>query len=813
MAALDAPRVAEMPMDEEGFVHEGDGVRVVRRGENATVDFAPGASRVSQDDSDEHSKNLVDDLGDHEATALALKIIEYVQADIDSRKDWQKRMDQAVELMGLANVPMEELAFDGASAVTYPLIAEAVVQFQARAIEEIFPSDGPVKVKVVGRLDSEREAQAERVKNHMNYQMLDQDRSYFWNTDQMLFYLPLGGSAFKKTYFDPVAKMTVSRFVQSADFIVPYVASDLASAPRYTHRMVKTDQQMKKLFASGFYKEVDLIKTPWGSEDADEARKTIDIGDSRSQSTADDDNRNTLYECHIDLELDFDQDKAGGIPLPYIVTVLKENQQIVGVRRNWKESDETFSKRIWFTHYRYLPGFGFYGFGLLHMIGSLAEATSASVRALLDSATFANMQGGYVSSDAKMKPGDNHISPGVYKEVNMSAEELSRAFYTPPFKDPSSALASLVESLVGAGKSFTSTTEAMTGEGSNTGPVGTTIAMIEQGSKVFSGIHRRLHMAAAEEFALRAELNYEFLPDEYPYEVESEEQSVLRNDYDGRVDVIPVSDPNIFSTAQRIAQGQALVQLAMENPDLYNRRKVHERFLKAIRAPNPEELLVEEQSPTRRDPVTENAYLLVNTPFQAFPDQDHDSHIAVHMNFIQGLNEEALQEAGPVMQAHIAQHYAYKYYNMMNQAAGGQFPPLDLSGSPDGELPPEADAMMAQFAAQQPPIQLMPPTEGSPSAEDEAKAAAIQAEEARKQAAFEAEQQRAQQQHELDLVRSQETHEAELAMKAEQANIKIEGDRAASRIKLEGMQASNAEKAAAAKAAKAKARSTKGGKR
>jgi len=764
MAALngvltDAPRINEMPADDTGdFETEIDGVLISRRGENVVVDFAPGADRAGRDDSEGHSGNLCSQLPESELANLASKIIEYVDVDIESRKDWQRRIDQAMELMGLNNIPMDSLPFDGASAVTYPLIGEAVVQFQARAIEEIFPSDGPAKVKIVGERTPDREAQAERVREHMNYQMLDQDRSYFWQTDMMLFYLPLGGSAFKKTYFDPIQQMTVSRFVRSSDFIVPYVATDLASAPRYTHRMIKTDSEMKKLFASGFYREVPLMQGGWLTDTDSNEQAAIDKADSRTASTHYDDNKNTLLECHIDLSLSCDEGMAEH-PLPYIVTVLKETQQVIGVRRNWKEGDQTFRKRIYFTHYRYLPGFGFYGFGLLHLIGSVAEATSSSIRALLDSAAFANMQGGYASSDAKFKPGDERIAPGVYKQVNMTAEELARAFYTPPFREPSAALARLFEALVQAGKSFTSTTEAMTGEAPTTAPVGTTIAMIEQGSKVFSGIHRRLHMAAAEEFSLRAELNHEFLPDEYPYEVEGGAKMVLRQDYDGRVDVIPVSDPNIFSTAQRIAQGQALIELSAGSPDLYDRRKVHIRFLKSIRVADPEDLLLPEQEVKRCDAITENAKMLTGRPAKAFVEQDHDAHIAAHMNFMAGLNKDALQIVGMPMQAHLAEHYAMKYYVQMNRMANGQLPPLQLDAAgEEAELPPEADAMMSQFAAQAGPIQLMPPDEEGPDAEQQA----AMAEEQRKQMAFEAEQARKQQEHELELQRSQEKFEAEL---------------------------------------------------
>jgi len=739
MAALvDAPRAQEMPMDEEMLSGDYGGTRIVRRGNRATVDFNPGAARMSQDDSDEHSANIMHDLDRRELSELANKIIEWVDVDLESRKDWEQRMEQAMELMGLNNIPMEELPFDGASAVTYPLIGEAVVQFQSRAIEEVFPSEGPVKTKIVGESTIEKQEQADRVKNHMNYQILDQDRSYFWQVDQMLFYLPLGGSAFKKTYFDPTSEMVVSRFIKSPDFIVPYIATDLASAPRYTHRMFKNESEMKKLFESGFWEEVDLpLVTPFATDTLDDReRYHQDQADSRSADVHSDDNVYTVYECHCDLELEADQDRyKRKAPLPYIATVERETREVLSIRRNWKEDDALMQKRIWFTHYKYLPGIGFYGFGLLHMIGSVSEATSATIRALLDAAAFANMQGGYVSNDAKMAPGDEHIAPGVYKEVNMTAEELNRAFYTPNFKEPSQALAKLFEILRDAGKSFSSTTEVMTGEAKNTGPVGTTIALIEQGSKPFSAIHRRLHMAAAEEFKLRAELNYEFLPDQYPYKVEDAEAVVMRNDYDGRVDVIPISDPNIFSSTQRIAQGQALIELSDAHPALYNQMECHQRFLRAIRIPDPEGVLQKEES-VREDPVQENMKMLQGQGAKAFMDQDHDAHITVHMNFVNGLQPEALEQMGQIMQAHMAEHYAMKYFVEMQRQMGGQLP-APGSYSAEQPLDPEMELQISQRAADIPQIQIMEPGEGMDPEEEQ-----FEREEARKDDEHERDQSR-----------------------------------------------------------------------
>lgn len=717
-------RVSELPELDSGFAGMVGDAQITRRGNRATVDFNPGMSRFSQDDGDEHASNIMYDLSRSEQVDLVNKVIDWVAVDVDSRKDWEQRMEQAMELLGLNNMPLEELPFDGAAAVTYPLIGEACVQFQARAIEEVFPSEGPVKTKIVGEMTREVEEQSDRIKNHMNYQILDQDRAYFWQVDQMLFYLPIMGSAFKKTYFDSVSEMVVSPFIKSEDFIVPYIATSLATAPRYTHRMFKNTTEMKKLFQSGFWEEIDLPDTTITEQEI--GRDHQDQADDRTADVHTDDHVYTVYECHCDLSLDSDQERYGKqAPLPYIVTVELETRELLSIRRNWKEDDPLCQKRIWFTHYKYLPGLGFYGFGLLHMIGSVAEATSGTLRALLDSAAFANMQGGFVSSDARLEPGDRHIEPGVYKEANMTAEELNKAFYTPPFKEPSNALAKLLEVLIDSAKSFSSSTEVLTGEAKNTGPVGTTIALIEQGSKPLSAIHRRLHMAAAEEFKLRAELNYEFLPDQYPYKVEDADSVVMRDDYDGRVDVIPISDPNIFSSTQRIAQGQALIELSDSHPGLYNQMEVHERFLRAIRVPDPEQLL-NKQEPQRLDPVSENMSLMQGGGVNAFIDQDHDAHIQVHINFINGLLPEAMEMIGPAMQAHMAEHYAYKYWVEMNRQMGGQMPQPGQF-SPQQPMPPEVETQLAQMAAMVPEIEIMDPAHSLDEGEE-----SFEAEERRK---------------------------------------------------------------------------------
>lgn len=744
-------RIPEMPVEMEDSTTDVDGVQIIQRGENTIVDFAPGTTAFSRYDKKDHSGNQAEGMDKRQSLELAIKVIDYWDSDIRSRKDWEARIEQGLELLGLQNKPLEELPFEGAASLTYPLIGEACVQFQARAIGEAFPSDGPVKSKVIGKKTLARQDQADRVSEHMNWQITTQDKGYFWNTDQMLFYLPLEGSSFKKTWFDVRQNMLVSRLIHSKDFAVPYMATDLKTAGRYTHRFYATKEEMEKYFASGFYREIELpdlntLETATDTMD-DFGSDAEDVADDRTPVFADKDSAYEILECHVDLSFKWDSESSKDFACPYIVSVCKDTQEVLSIRRNWKEGDLSYQKRCYFTHYKYLPGLGFYGFGLLHLIGSIAEGATGTLRALLDSAAFSNMQGGFVSADAKLAPGETHISPGVYKQVNMTADELARAFYTPNFKEPSNALGRLFEVLIEAGRRFASTTEEMVGDAPNTGPVGTTVALIEQGSMVYSGVHKRIHMAQAEEFQLRAELNFEFLDGQYPYEVEEADRTVFRSDYDGRVDVIPVSDPNIFSNSQRLAQGQAVLEVAERFPDVVSRQEAVRRLFKAMRIPDADGLIAGNET-ARMDPVNENMTLLTGGSVKAFAEQDHDAHLAVHMAFMGGLNEDALNMMGMALQAHLAEHYALKYYTDLNRQLGGILPPPTfMDEESEEEIDPAVEAQIAQMAAQIPQIELMPQEEGEGQQEDEEFAAeeqrkreAFDAEEVRKEEAFKKEQ-------------------------------------------------------------------------
>jgi hypothetical protein len=765
---------------------------LLRRGPDGSilVDF-DGGRREAEDGAEEHDANLAEHVDESELARIAEDIIEYVDIDKQSRADWSQRLSRGLEIMGLREVPEDNLPFEGASSASYPLLSEACVQFQARAMEELFPPAGPVKVHEIGKEGSDYAQRRRRVEQHMNWQMTSQDKAYYWETDQMLFYLPLAGSAFRKMYYSPTEGMLKSPFIKAEEVIVPYVATSLEDAPRITHQYYKQHNDVKRAMLVGEFRDVELSQasTVWG-EERDEGQTIIDEAEDREPAAHEDDQRRTMLECHIDLEIDgFEHtDETGeptGIKLPYIVTVDRDSRKVLSIYRNWEEDDELFRKSVWFVHYKYLPGFGFYGYGLLHMIGGLAEAASGTLRAFLDSAAFATMQGGFMPKEAKMKAGEVHLTPGKYEQTDLSADELANAFYTPPFKEPSPAMSQVFQILVDAGRRFASTTESMVGDASNTGPVGTTVALIEQGSKVFSGIHKRLHQAQREELALRYKLNRKYMPEEgYPFAVEGDEYVTYRADYDQNLDIIPVSDPNIFSSTQRIAMAQTALQMADANPDLYDRRAAHKRMLDAIRMPQSEELLPDPDDIEPQDPVTENMKALSQQPIRVFPHQNHAAHLRAHMTFMKhqefGGEPMVKQMLQGAMVAHMAQHLAYLYQQRMAEAG---VPPRDVDlyaevGEDAAEgLPPEIDHAMSVRAASAADQFLQSAGlyngQGPPNQQD-AEQMKAQAEMQREQQAWEMEQRRKQAQFRMEEQRKAEQFANEQKRKDLEAVAEIE---------------------------------------
>ncbi len=547
-----------------------------------------------------HYDNLVDSLPDTLLRRLATETINHVRWDEETREDWSRRESEGIRLLGVSDRRSIAAAFKGASCVNHPLLVEAVTQFHSRALAEIWPPEGPVKCITLGNPSEELIAQAERVQDYMNYQYTEDMPGAFEEEDNLLFRLPLSGSCFKKIYYDPLLDKLCSRLIEPADFIVPFSATDLQTAPRYTHRYRESHNQVMKKVKSGYYAKTRILTAPNNETwDYPAVKDEIDHTEGR-QRVGMDDSRHTILEMYIDLEMEgtplADVDEFGeptGVALPYIVWCNRDDQEILRIQRNWEPDDERQTPEINCVHYRFMPGLGFYGYGLLHLIGGLAKAGTGALNALLDAAAFANLQGGFVSRDARMKMGDNSLSPGQWLEVDISPEELKNAFFHVPYEEPSPTLFKLLEYLDERGQRFAGTTDVMMGDVNvNNAPVGSTMAAIEQGGKAFSAIHRRLHVAHRNEFRILAKMNSRYIPENgYPYFTAKGDRMVMASDFDRRVDVVPVSDPSIISSTQRIVQAQAVLQMAEKFPDKIDMNLALKSMLQALRISNYEELM------------------------------------------------------------------------------------------------------------------------------------------------------------------------------------------------------------------------------
>ena len=613
--------------------------------------------------SSNHYSNLAEELDNQEVLNIGKSLIKAFEDDKASRKDWEDQYSKGLKMLGVV-VEDRQDPFPGASGVHHPLMSEAATQFQARAISEMFPAGGPVKTQIVGKQSDKKLEQAQRVQDFMNYQVTNQITDYFNELDQLLYYLALAGSAFKKIYFDNSLDRICSKFVPADQFVISMENTDLETAERYTQVMKQTTNEIKRKQVEGFYRDVPVSQNQGGQSTADVVEKTLQKLEGMTPSMAD--KIHTILEIHADLDLGEDE---SGLALPYIVTVDYESGQTLAIRRNWKEEDPLKKKRTYFIHYKYLPGLGFYGSGLIQSIGGLQHASTGALRALLDSAAFANLNGGFKAKGARIEGGDITVSPGEWVDVEAYGDDLRKSFIPLPFKEPSPTLLQLLGVLTESGRRFASIADAMVGQSAGSGPVGTTIALIEQGSKVFSAIHKRLHQAQGREFKLIYELNGEYLDDEYPYDVIGERKTIRRKDFDQAVDVVPVSDPNIFSQAQRIALAQTGLQLAQQAPNIIDTKEAYRRFLQSLNIPDYQDLIIEDEETPRRDPVSENMALLNGKPIKVFEDQDHAAHIAVHQQFMMdprfGGNPQAREVLYPLMMAHLGQHMAYLYQQQM----------------------------------------------------------------------------------------------------------------------------------------------------
>ena len=643
--------------------------------------------------------NLADDMSDTQLSRKASELIKY-EDDREARSEWEERYKKGLKTLdpdGGMEESEDERATRGLSTVVHPMIAEAATQFNARAIAELYPSGGPVKTVIIGEPSEELEEQGRRVREFMNYQITQEMPEYFPDLDQMLFHLPLVGQTFKKVWWDSNLERQCSQFVKAEDFVVAPESKDLQTSIRYTHviRMPKNDYN--RYVQSGYY----LQTTDIGS-DADPSGDTIGEIEGISQyADSSEDNVITLLEMHL---YDSFEDEDAEVDIPYVVTIDYDNQKIVSIRRNWHEEDERKVKREWFVSYKFLPGLGFYGFGLYHLIGGLGKAATGSLRALLDSAAFANMQGGF-KLRGRVAGGEVQVNPGEFVDLDATVDDVNKAIMPLPFKEPSGSLFNLLGFIVQAGQRFASTADLNIGDVNPNAPVGSTVALIEQGSKAFSAIHKRLHYSQGQEFKLIANLNAENLPEEFTFALAGGDSTIYAADFSDRIDIVPVSDPNIFSTAQRIAQAQAVLQMAQSAPDMHNMYEAYKRMYEAIRIPNIDEILMKPEDAPRLDPIDENMSVMYGKSIKAFPEQDHDSHIAVHMQFLQDPSLAGNAGAAgmqPVLIAHIAEHVALLYRTRMEESIGVPMPVIpDLKG--EGKLEdvnPELDRLISQRAAQ-----------------------------------------------------------------------------------------------------------------
>jgi len=600
----------------------------------ATIDFDPSAN-LNIPGTESHFDNLADILPDDVTDPIGSELRFQYQDNKSSRKEWEQTYTQGLDLLGFKYENRTE-PFQGASGATHPVLAEAVTQFQATAYKELMPADGPVRTQVLGAPNPGKSQQAERVKNFMNYQIMDQMKEYEPEFDSMLFHLPLAGSTFKKVYYDDLLQRAVSKFVPAEDVVVPYTASSLADAESITHVIKLPENEVRKQQVAGFYSDIELAKPGVLMQDELKEKERELEGTKRTGRNP---NIYTLLECHIDLDLEGFEDigpdgQPTGIKLPYIVTVDESSTKVLSIRRNFAPNDPKKQRIQYFVHFKFLPGLGFYGFGLIHMIGGLSRTATVALRQLLDAGTLSNLPAGFKQRGVRVKDEASPIQPGEFKDVDAPGGSLKDAFYPLPYKEPSATLLQLMGIVVQAGQRFAAISELQVGEGSQQAAVGTTMALLERGSKVMSAIHKRLYFSMKEEFKLLAKIISTYLPPQYPYDVVGAARTIKQIDFDDRIDILPVADPNIFSMTQRITLAQTELQLAMSNPKMHNLYMSYRKMYEALGVKNIDQVLPPPAPNAPKDPSLENIDALAGKPFQAFPGQDHTAHITAHLNFM-----------------------------------------------------------------------------------------------------------------------------------------------------------------------------------
>ena len=599
----------------------------------ATIDFEPGAINIPG--TENHFDNLADILPEDILDPLGNEMVQNYMDYKTSRKDWEQGYIQGLDLLGFKYENRTE-PFQGASGATHPVLAEAVTQFQAQAYKELLPAEGPVRTQIIGVTSPPVEQQSQRVKDYMNYLLMDQMTEYEPEFDSMLFHLPLAGSTFKKVYYDQLLGRAVSKFVPAEDLIVPYTANSLDDAESIIHTVKISENDLRKQQVNGFYSDIEL--GPPGPDTNNELEKKERQLEG-TKKTGSQEPMYTLLECHVNLDLEgFEEvDSEGqptGIKLPYIVTVEEASRKILAIRRNYNPDDLKKSKIQYFVHFKFLPGLGFYGFGLIHMIGGLSRTATAALRQLLDAGTLSNLPAGFKQRGVRVRDEASPIQPGEFKDVDAPGGNLREAFFPLPYKEPSATLLQLMGIVVTAGQRFAAIADMQVGDGNQQAAVGTTIALLERGSRVMSAIHKRLYAGMKKEFKLLSKVVSQYLPPEYPYDVVGGARNIKQVDFDDRIDIVPVADPNIFSMAQRISMAQTELQLAQSNPQIHNLYSAYRKMYEAIGVKNIDQILPPPAPMAPMDPSMEHINALAGKPFQAFPGQDHRAHITAHLNFM-----------------------------------------------------------------------------------------------------------------------------------------------------------------------------------
>jgi hypothetical protein len=689
----------EMMGDEPALEIEIEDPEAVRIG----IDGQPILEIEKEEVEDDFNANLAEEIDEGELTELCNDLLSEFEEDLSSRKDWMQTYVDGLELLGLKIEDRTE-PWPGACGVYHPLLSEALVKFQAETIMETFPARGPVKTQIIGKETPEKKEAAQRVQDDMNYQLTDVMVEYRPEHERMLWGLGLSGNAFKKVYYDPSIERQVSLFVPAEDVVVPYGASNIQTSERVTHVMRKTENELRRLQVAGFYRDVEL-GDPVDSFDEVEKKIAEKMGFRASS-----DDRYKILEMHVDMDLpgyeDKDEDgEPTGIALPYVVTIEKGTQTVLAIRRNWNPDDDTKQKRNHFVHYSYIPGFGFYAFGLIHLIGAFAKSGTSIIRQLVDAGTLSNLPGGFKTKGLRVKGDDTPIAPAEFRDVDVASGTIKDNIMTLPYKEPSQVLYTLLGTIVEEGRRFASAADLKVSDMSAQSPVGTTLAILERTLKVMSAVQARIHYAMKQEFQLLKVIIRDYTPEEYSYEPEEGGRMAKQSDYD-QVYVIPVSDPNAATMSQKVVQYQAVMQLAQGAPQLYDLPYLHRQMLEVLGIKNAQKLVPMQDDQKPRDPVSENMDAVKGKPLKAFAYQDHQAHITTHQTFMQdpvtaqmiGQNPMG-QQMMAALQAHIMEHYGYAYRNQIEQQVGGPIPLMDDKDE-DEPLSEDVEAALSRLVAQ-----------------------------------------------------------------------------------------------------------------